>query len=83
MKKVIDENYSMEIKRDTEFYNSSFNRTIPWLDRRWPYVGLMLGQRHRRWPNIKPTIWLVYVGEFQNITGHLESPVIFGRTMCS
>ena len=24
--------------------------------RRWPNIGLMLGQRRRRWPNINPTL---------------------------
>ena len=34
----------------------------------WPDVGLMLGQRRRRWPNIKPTSGqrLVIAGEIRD-----------------
>ena len=37
---------------------------IPANTKRWPYVGLMLGQRRRRWANIKPTLGqpLVFAG---------------------
>ena len=35
--------------------------------RRWTNVGLMLGQRRRRWANIKPTLVqrLVLAGEYK------------------
>ena len=36
-------------------------RQLPVNARRWPSIVLMLGQRHRRWSNIKPTLVYVHV----------------------
>ena len=43
--------------------------TYPADTRRWPDAGLMLGQRRRRWPNIKPALgqWWVYPYSARNI----------------
>ena len=41
---------------DTPDANDSAIFHIPANTRRWPNVGLMLGQRRRRWANISPTL---------------------------
>ena len=38
-------------------YDSMINNdTFPVNMRRWPNIGLLLGQRRRRWTNSKPTL---------------------------
>ena len=39
-----------------QIHHSLFFTTMPANTRRSPNAGLMLGQRHRRWPNIKPAL---------------------------
>ena len=38
--------------RNNEYWKSTINEIM----RLWGMVGLILGQRRRRWPNIKPTL---------------------------
>ena len=46
--------------------------------RRWPNVGLMLGQRRRRWANVCPTFVqrLVFAGKWLTINMYYVSLVI-------
>ena len=49
----------------------------PTIMRRCPSVGLMLGQRHRRWTSIKLTLGqrLVFAGRCSHPKGHLETAI--------
>ena len=53
--------YQLELSVKTV---SAFRHTSPASTKHWIDVGLMLGQRRRRWPNIKPTLFqcLVFAG---------------------
>ena len=54
----------------TQWYNSLWHcgedrswascQTVP--SKHWPIVGSMLGQRLRRWPNIDPTMFVLFAG---------------------
>ena len=48
-------------------------RDAPRVTRRWPDVGLMLGQRRKRWPSINPTLGqrLVLAGVWDGIDGRM------------
>ena len=45
--------------------NNHISNANPANTRRWPNVGLLLGQRRRRWPNSKPTLGqrLIFAGK--------------------
>ena len=48
--------FSSRAPRQSVWINKGNNYHVPVNKRRWTNAGLMLGQRRRRWPNIKPTL---------------------------
>ena len=49
---------------ESSVYVGTARQLLPADTPHWPEAGLMLGQRHRRWPNIKSALveWLSFAG---------------------